>query len=166
MISYFFQQYHHRYCLKNVFFSQRSDPELEGFGSGFWPKADTRLCTPNKGRFFKILRMNILDNFKSLLFCFPYFWCQKLSVFPIAPDSDPGWCPGSRTSIKRLTTEVWKQKRRPLTLFKMLHSFKIHSPGPGFCYQKLDPKTCLSQSISTRIRNSAYQCCPYLLIRP
>ena len=44
----------------------------QGFGSGFWPNSDPGLCASNEGRFYA---MNILDNFKILL-----FWCHAFGV--------------------------------------------------------------------------------------
>ena len=70
---------------------------------------------PQKERFFKFYWMTILDNLRSLLFLFPYFWCQKSTLSLRAPDldsvriftgPDPGWFSESKTSIERLTSKV------------------------------------------------------------
>ena len=39
----------------------------------FLPDSDPRLCTSNEDRFKKFYCMNILDNFKIIIFCFHNF---------------------------------------------------------------------------------------------
>ena len=81
--------------------------------------ADPGLCTPNDGRYLKYYWINILDNFERLLFCFNTFGVRQtssISLRALDPDTvrilpDPGWFPGSRTSMERLT-----QKRRQIIL--------------------------------------------------
>ena len=68
-----------------------------------FPNSDPGHSTLNKGRFFKIKFLNILDNFKSF-FCFQYFlmsYIQQTSPDPVkfGPETDPG-----------LTEDVWNQK--------------------------------------------------------
>ena len=65
---------------------QKYDPgyafEGKSINSGmkirFWPKkSDPGLCTSNEGRFLIVYFMNILDNFKSILFCFNTFGVRR-----------------------------------------------------------------------------------------
>ena len=49
--------------------------KIQWRGSGSWPFSDPVLCTSTEGTCFKIYWMNVLANFKSILFS--YLWCQK-----------------------------------------------------------------------------------------
>ena len=54
-------------------------------------KPDPGLCTSNEGRCLKVYFMNILDYFKSLLFCFHTFGVRRTIDFlhpEISPDPD------------------------------------------------------------------------------
>ena len=56
-----------------------ADPDLHFFRDEdpvLAKKTDPGLCTSNEGRFKKKFKANILDQLKSLLFLFQYFWCQ------------------------------------------------------------------------------------------
>ena len=84
-------------------------------GSGFWANQDTGLF-----QIFKILYINILDNFQSLLFCFHTFGVKR----PCKPQS-----PGSRSlSSMERDTKSMKQK-----IIRLLKLFRI------FIYQKKYP---------------------------
>ena len=76
---------------------------------------------------------------------FSYFWCQASPVSPRAPDpvriwTDPGWFSKSSTSMVRLTSKVWKQKRMLLIylkysfhrLLKISLRLQYRTPDPVF----------------------------------
>ena len=55
-------------------------------------KPDPGLCTSNEGRFLKVCKANILDNFKTHLFCFHTFGVRRtIDVLDseTSPDPDP-----------------------------------------------------------------------------
>ena len=55
----------------------------------FWHKQpDQGVCTSNEGRFLKVYGMNILDNFKSLLFCSHTFGVRRTIDSENQPGSD------------------------------------------------------------------------------
>ena len=54
------------------------------------------LCTANEGRFLKVFKTNILNNLKSLLFCYHTFGVRRTidvldseTQFKFGPDPDP-----------------------------------------------------------------------------
>ena len=48
------------------------------------------LCTLNEGRFLKVYKTNILDNFKTLLFCFHTFGVRRsIDVLDSETSLDP-----------------------------------------------------------------------------
>ena len=56
----------------------------------FWPKTpDPGLSTSNEGRFLKVFKANILDNFKSLLFCFHTFGVRR-TIDVLDSENQPG----------------------------------------------------------------------------
>ena len=94
----------------------------QGCGSGFGRIPDPGLCTPNERRYIKYYKVNILDNYASLLFCFHNFgvgrslWALdpvRMNPDPVRmnPDPDPGWFAGSRKSMERLTQKIKNYKK-------------------------------------------------------
>jgi len=76
----------------------------------FGQKPDPGLCTSNEGRFLKAYWMNILDNSKSLLFCFHTFGVRRtIDVLDSKNQSVSGKIRTGSGALG-LTGDVWHQK--------------------------------------------------------
>ena len=105
----------------------------------FWQETDSGLCTSNEGRFLKFYKTNILDNFKSVLFCFHTFGVRR-----------PGFGFGSRAL--GFTEDVWHQmyanKKEGIwnnlkypfkRILKISLRSRYRAPDPFFFLPKPDP---------------------------
>ena len=108
---------------------------------------------PQTKRFSKFYKMNILDNIKSLLFCFHTFGVRR-SINVLDSENQPGsgsafiQC-GSWYRALGFTEDVWHQKHENkkecfqkdlkfYNIWKNLSSFEVQSPWSGF-WLKPDP---------------------------
>jgi hypothetical protein len=81
--------------------------------------------------------MNILYSFTSILFCFCTLGVKTSILRPGAPDLDPTWFPGFRSSMGCLAQTVRIQKRRHenylensfISILEYLSHIKTESPG-------------------------------------
>ena len=92
----------------------KSRKKYQGWGSGFGQKPDPGLCTSKEGRFLKVLKPNILDNFKSLLFCFHTLGVRR-TIDVLDSENQPGIesvqiRTGSGSGALWLTVDIWHQK--------------------------------------------------------
>ena len=108
-------------------------------------KPDPGLCTSNEGRFLKVYWMNILDNIKSLLFCFHTFGVRR-TIDVLDSENQPGSGKiRTGSGALGLTGDVWHQKyknkkegvKNYLTysfnrLLKISLSLRYRAPDPVF----------------------------------
>ena len=88
-------------------FTRDEDPVLA-------KKTDPELCTSNKRRFLKVYWMNILDNIKSLLFCFHTSGVRR-TIYVLDSENQPESGSVQIRTVSGsgalgLTRDVWYQK--------------------------------------------------------
>ena len=118
---------------------------IPGMRIRFWPRKRTGALYLKQRRFEKVYWMNMLDNIKSLFFCFHTFGGRR-TIYVLDSENQPGSGKiGTGSGALGLTGDVWHQKYKNIKeavknyltylfrrLLKISLSLRYRDPDPVF----------------------------------